>query len=415
MSSNYKRLLLTTCLPAIAFTLYTSLPANAGFEWTPPEKIEVAPELIDPMSAMDDMEPIMQEVLPAEIEPAMPVVEEAAPMPIVEDVIEDIAEPMEIIEDAIIESPPEPLNVAAPEIIVENVPVTAEEALIAIPEAEEQMPEIIKAVPEIAEDAYITIPEDVPNTEAETIIEEVAVEASETVIEEVATEDIVTEMPSKLTIMPFPDKEIDGNIVQNPVVLSEDQNTEVEVEAHKEEILWNEKEAFDVLEGFGTDLPLALVLRQIVPAQYAFSFGDGVNMAQNISWQGGKPWNDVLQDALAPANLTYNLSNSKITIQKTNAAEVITPVTPVVQEDVVEESALDDIYGGAVELPVEETPVVEEVIEAPVEEEPAFLDIEPQTIDTKTPERKTIIDPGVKETMQPSAPQYNPFTGSKKK
>ena len=47
--------------------------------------------------------------------------------------------------------------------------------------------------------------------------------------------------------------------------------------------------AADVV-GFGTDMPLALALRQIVPADYAFSFGENVNPGYRVSWSGGKAW-----------------------------------------------------------------------------------------------------------------------------
>ena len=57
---------------------------------------------------------------------------------------------------------------------------------------------------------------------------------------------------------------------------------------------------FDVHEGFGSDVPLALALTQIVPAQFAYNFVGNVDPGVRISWSGGKPWNAVLQEALAP-------------------------------------------------------------------------------------------------------------------
>ncbi len=75
-------------------------------------------------------------------------------------------------------------------------------------------------------------------------------------------------------------------------------------------------EAFRVIEGFGTDMPLALALRQIVPAKYAFSFDESVNLGAIISWTGGKAWNLVLEDALAPLNITYNVNGNKLKLSK---------------------------------------------------------------------------------------------------
>lgn len=52
--------------------------------------------------------------------------------------------------------------------------------------------------------------------------------------------------------------------------------------------------------GFGNDIPLVLALRQIVPAEYGFSFADGVDQGARVSWNGGQPWDMVLNNALAP-------------------------------------------------------------------------------------------------------------------
>lgn len=64
----------------------------------------------------------------------------------------------------------------------------------------------------------------------------------------------------------------------NPYPLEEEDHTEpalTAAPAQPEEITWKGG-AFDVIEGFGSDMPLALALRQVVPAQYAFSFGRGL-------------------------------------------------------------------------------------------------------------------------------------------
>lgn len=55
--------------------------------------------------------------------------------------------------------------------------------------------------------------------------------------------------------------------------------------------------------GFGRDIPLALAMQQIVPAGYGYKFDNGVNPGVRVNWNGGKPWNQVLQDAVAAAGL----------------------------------------------------------------------------------------------------------------
>lgn len=66
--------------------------------------------------------------------------------------------------------------------------------------------------------------------------------------------------------------------------------------------------------GFGRDLPLALALSQIVPPEYSYAFGSNVNVGSTVSWQGGKPWNEVLNDMLATQGMRAVISGSQITI-----------------------------------------------------------------------------------------------------
>ena len=55
--------------------------------------------------------------------------------------------------------------------------------------------------------------------------------------------------------------------------------------------------------GFGSDIPLVLAMRQIVPPDYSYSFDLGVNQGERISWSGGKPWDEALADAVRPLGL----------------------------------------------------------------------------------------------------------------
>ena len=68
--------------------------------------------------------------------------------------------------------------------------------------------------------------------------------------------------------------------------------------------------------GFGKELPLALAMSQVVPADYSFSFANDVDAGSTVSWQGGKPWNEVLNDMLAPKGLTAIISGRQVTIQQ---------------------------------------------------------------------------------------------------
>lgn len=66
--------------------------------------------------------------------------------------------------------------------------------------------------------------------------------------------------------------------------------------------------------GFGRELPLALALSQVVPDEYAFSFAEDNAAGEIVSWQGGKPWDQVLDDMLADQGLRAIIQGKKVTI-----------------------------------------------------------------------------------------------------
>lgn len=76
---------------------------------------------------------------------------------------------------------------------------------------------------------------------------------------------------------------------------------------------------YEVAEGFGRDLPLVMAIRQIVPASYGFVFDDGIDLQARVSWQGGRPWDVVLQDTLTPLNLAAAIRGNVVSITRLNA------------------------------------------------------------------------------------------------
>lgn len=70
----------------------------------------------------------------------------------------------------------------------------------------------------------------------------------------------------------------------------------------------------DVLSGFGNDLPLVIALQQVVPPGYQYSFAEGVNLGQPVSWQGGKAWQTVLADMLANEGLGYRVQSNVVVV-----------------------------------------------------------------------------------------------------
>jgi hypothetical protein len=72
---------------------------------------------------------------------------------------------------------------------------------------------------------------------------------------------------------------------------------------------------FSEAVGFGRDLPLALALSQVVPPDYSFSFAQNVDAGATVSWEGGKSWDQVLQDMLTPLGMRAIISGNQVVIQ----------------------------------------------------------------------------------------------------
>jgi len=70
----------------------------------------------------------------------------------------------------------------------------------------------------------------------------------------------------------------------------------------------------DIVAGFGRDLPLVIALQQVAPAGHQFSFAPGVNPGAMVSWEGGKPWQAVMNDMLAPQGLGFQQQGNVIVV-----------------------------------------------------------------------------------------------------
>lgn len=93
--------------------------------------------------------------------------------------------------------------------------------------------------------------------------------------------------------------------------------------------------SYEVADGFGRDLPLVMAIRQIVPSSFGFIFDDGIDVNANVSWQGGKPWDVVLQETLAPLNLTATIRGNVVTIARRGGMQTIQAGGPAVLTETV--------------------------------------------------------------------------------
>ncbi len=79
------------------------------------------------------------------------------------------------------------------------------------------------------------------------------------------------------------------------------------------------KQEFQEIVGFGRELPLALALSQVVPAEYSYAFAQNVDTGATVSWEGGKPWNMVLNDMLTNAGLKAAIQDGRVMITSQNS------------------------------------------------------------------------------------------------
>lgn len=81
----------------------------------------------------------------------------------------------------------------------------------------------------------------------------------------------------------------------------------------------NNAQAFQEIVGFGRELPLALALSQVVPPEYSYAFAQNVDTGATVSWEGGKPWNVVLNDMLEDAGLKATIKDGRVMVTSQNS------------------------------------------------------------------------------------------------
>ena len=342
MSISTRKFLSTTCLSVLALSVLTvSQPARAGFEWTPPEQTQTVPipEPTPQAAPEDSALPMVEDMEVLDLPNRAPVVHASPEDTITEPRIkvkvlnqepqdEPDVEDMSAPEPEVVEYQPVPKKIMTPEPVVEEEP----EVDVSMPVIEEPEPEPEPYVPEV-----------------------------------------VQEENKGIKINPYP--------LQGDKVVDEEPET-VAVEAH-DPINWNQTK-FEVIEGFGSDIPLAIALRQVVPPHYAFSFGEGVNAGYLVSWEGGKPWNEVLSEMLDPLQLKASIHGKVLNVGVKNA-----PSASISDELAEMEAEMDDSYP-AEEVMDEEAPAVAEPVEMVAVEEEAPEEDAPVVV-VKEEEPKKVV------------------------
>ena len=358
MSSKYNHLLLSACLPVMAMAVCLPTPAFAGFEWTPPEETIPAPLPLETLESLEPTppQPVLSEPLP-EMEMPEDTAEPAIQIKVLDDDMEMDQKVDEAIENAIDMGE---LDTSKP--VEETITIELEDEIevITTETVVEDAPEMVETTTEV--DVTVEVKEDAMEDVTPAPEQSTSLSINPYPLEEGAEK--TSEAQAPVVLPADSDKDL-GDLTAEDVNITATEPTETQAAA-QEKIFWNETETFDVIEGFGSDMPLALALRQIVPAQYAFSFGQDVNPGATISWTGGQPWNSVLTAALAPLNVAFTLENKKLLLRSVEAA------APVIEEPIAEdtppskeasisvEDTIDDVIAAEQEDAVVEMPAIEE-------------------------------------------------------
>lgn len=78
---------------------------------------------------------------------------------------------------------------------------------------------------------------------------------------------------------------------------------------------------FSTARGFGSHVPLSFAVRQIVPPSMGIAYAPEVDGAVRVDWTGGRPWNRVLQDVIAPLGLRMSVAHQTVTIAASRSRE----------------------------------------------------------------------------------------------
>ena len=89
----------------------------------------------------------------------------------------------------------------------------------------------------------------------------------------------------------------------------------------------------EIVQGFASQVPLALALRQVLPIGYSFSIDADVDRETLVSYKGGKPWSETLQAMLTAAGLVSQEHGKVVTVSR--GAQAATQSAPVAEKSTV--------------------------------------------------------------------------------
>ena len=142
---------------------------------------------------------------------------------------------------------------------------------------------------------YIPVPHEESEEEQESIETKTQTE-EETIIETAVAEKQEQKKPEEQIIIPSPavvKTELEPPVTHTPQI-----------------------QQFSIAVGFGTNVPLAFATEEIIPKGFTHAFGKGIDLGMRVSWNGGKPWNKVIEEMIKPYGLYLTIDGQKAFISR---------------------------------------------------------------------------------------------------
>lgn len=299
--------------------------AQAGFEWTPPTSKQTAPVTVPAVEAEKlDAPALPQQSLeiPAEVQPSLPVLKQIQPAEASRPPMAPPAEPALKIKNVTVTEPAistPPADMAMPPRPAKTESGIAQPSTISVPPEEEKP--IQAAAPVIETAPVVEAPKEEIKKETIKWVAEAPVAPPPAPAPEII---VPTDAPASatkklgLTINPYP---LAGKTAA-PAAAAPARDMPARASVAQKQPRPGQ---YAEVSGFGSDVALALALRQVVPPEYSFSFAKGVNPGYRVSWNGGKAWNEVVGEMIAPLGLAYEIRGNTVVIRKADDAVMSAP------------------------------------------------------------------------------------------
>ncbi len=215
-------------------------------------------------------------------------------------------------------TPPQEVVAEEPSLSEENA--APEDMLPVVPSAEEIQTEEI--LPEVSVQEEIIL-EDINENDIEEDLRQIIEEATEsnviTPVADIPESEQIDEVPQNIVVEPIAEQVLEDvkNAPKQSMLFDSVQDTP--------------KQDSNFIQGFGRDLPLITAVRQIVPTDVPYAFGESLDLAQLVSWEGGETWQETLLKIAKDNNLKVDFSNHMVRISNADTTISESEASPEIE------------------------------------------------------------------------------------